>query len=259
MNYLKEINAFYDWLETNTISDSAIVLWHALMHINNKAGWIDTFAVAISTLETKTGLKKDAIGRARNTLAQKGRIIYSSRSGQQSAIYTIISFETSCDVLSDTNRFTNQALTAPQTASLTTPLTASINKLNETKLNIKKESKEEGPVKKSYAEFVSMTEDEYNQLLDKFGEVGTKDRIEALSLWKGSKGKSTASDYHTILNWDRMDKDKNKSKPSNKHFGEDINIPLDGFYRNMKPSNKFFKKQNDTDLSKCYDNLNEGG
>jgi hypothetical protein len=92
MNYLTEIKLFYDWLETNSISDSGIVLWHALMHVNNKAGWITEFAVAISTLETKTGLKKGAILRARQRLQQAGRIDFKSRAGQQSAIYKIIPF-----------------------------------------------------------------------------------------------------------------------------------------------------------------------
>lgn len=128
MNYIREINAFYDWLETNSISDSAIVLWHALMHISNRAGWITEFAVALSTLETKTGLKKDAIIRARNRLQQVGRIGFQSRNGQQSAIYSIKPFET-CVVLNDTNcdtnRNTNRSLTATQSASIT--------KLNKTK------------------------------------------------------------------------------------------------------------------------------
>lgn len=133
MNYIREINAFYDWLETNSISDSAIVLWHALMHINNKAGWITEFAVAISTLETKTGMKKDAIIRARHRLQQVGRITFKSRNGQQSAVYSIVPFigtSSDCvglnDTNSDTNRNTNRELTATQTATQT----ASINKLN---------------------------------------------------------------------------------------------------------------------------------
>jgi hypothetical protein len=61
MDYEKEIHAFYDWLETNSIPPSAIVLWHALMHISNKAAWATEFAVVKSLLEAKTGLKKDAI------------------------------------------------------------------------------------------------------------------------------------------------------------------------------------------------------
>ncbi len=89
MNYLREINAFYDWLETNSMSTSCIALWHALMAINNKAGWADEFTVAISTLETKTGLKKKTIERCRNTLEQKGLIDWRERKGNQSAIYNM--------------------------------------------------------------------------------------------------------------------------------------------------------------------------
>jgi hypothetical protein len=141
MNYIQQINAFYDWLETNSIPDSCIVLWHALMHICNKAGWVTEFAVAISTLESKTGMKKDAIIRARQRLKQEGRIGFKSRSGQQSAVYHMIPFESQkptqntsqndCVGLSDTNRNTNRAQSATQTAHKPRPL----YKLNKTKLN----------------------------------------------------------------------------------------------------------------------------
>jgi hypothetical protein len=128
MNYIAEIKMFYDWLETNRISDSAIVLWHALMHINNKSGWKPEFAVAISTIENKTSLSKSSIIRARNILQQAGRIKFRSRDGQQSAIYSIVAFHT--DTQSDTQSATQtvtQSATQPDTQS------ATITKLNETK------------------------------------------------------------------------------------------------------------------------------
>ncbi|MDR1753805.1 MAG: hypothetical protein LBR74_02725, partial [Eubacterium sp.] len=87
MNYIAEINSFYDWLITNQLSSPAIVLWHCLMHIANKTGWEQEFAVAISVLEIKTGLNKKAVERARNTLSQMGRIKWRSRNGNLSAIY----------------------------------------------------------------------------------------------------------------------------------------------------------------------------
>ena len=122
MNYIKEINSFYDWLETNPLASSCIVLWYALMHIANKAGWPDTFAVAVSVLEIKTGLKKDTIYDARNKLQQAGRIKWNSRRGNQSAVYKIISFE-------NESKKPTQVPTQPSMQSST------INKLNETKLN----------------------------------------------------------------------------------------------------------------------------
>ena len=90
MNYIREINAFYDWLETNGLSLSAIALWHALMHVNNKAAWTDEFAVAISVLCVKTGLSPRGVSSARNELAQKGRIKWKQRRGNQSAVYSVI-------------------------------------------------------------------------------------------------------------------------------------------------------------------------
>lgn len=91
MNYIKELNAFYDWLEINLLSTSAIALWHALMHINNKAGWAEEFTVAASVLCIKTGLSDRTIRNARNELKQKGRIDWKTRKGNQAAIYKMIS------------------------------------------------------------------------------------------------------------------------------------------------------------------------
>jgi hypothetical protein len=142
MNYIREINAFYDWLETNTISDSAISLWHALMHINNKTGWKNEFTVALSVLESKTGLKKDALIRARKTLQKTNRISFKSRTGMQSAVYKIMPLELygngtseNCVVLNEAKCDTNHNANRAQTATQTTTQTASITKPNKTKLN----------------------------------------------------------------------------------------------------------------------------
>jgi hypothetical protein len=64
------------------------------------------------------------------------------------------------------------------------------------------------PQKIKFAEFVTMTEEEHQKLVDQFGEEKTKDMIERLNLYKGSKGKKYKSDYMTILNWDRKDTEK---------------------------------------------------
>lgn len=94
MNYIAEIKAFYDRLETNPLPPPAIVLWHALMYIANKTGWQQEFAVALSVLQIKTGLNAKAVERARNTLAQSGLMIWKSRKGNQSAVYEMV---TLCD------------------------------------------------------------------------------------------------------------------------------------------------------------------
>ncbi|MBC2392240.1 DnaD domain-containing protein [Listeria booriae] len=87
MNYITELNAFYDRLEINQLTPSAIALWHALMHINNKAAWSTTFTVAASVLQQKSGLKESMFKKARNELKQAGYIDFQSRKGNQAPVY----------------------------------------------------------------------------------------------------------------------------------------------------------------------------
>ncbi|MEA1848980.1 hypothetical protein U9K52_08670 [Chryseobacterium sp. MHB01] len=159
MNYIKEINSFYDWLETNSVSDSVITLWHGLMHINNKTGWKVEFTVAISTLQVKTGLSSASIKRSRNVLAQLGRIKWKSRNGNLSSVYEMIPFaahsepqyEPQSEPQSEPQfepQFEPQSV--PQTVPQSEPQSVPINKLNYTKQNnnilFKKESKDENVI-----------------------------------------------------------------------------------------------------------------
>jgi hypothetical protein len=59
------------------------------------------------------------------------------------------------------------------------------------------------PKKVRYAEYVTMTEQEHAKLIEQFGVIGTEDRIDNLNLYKGSTGRKYASDYLTILAWER--------------------------------------------------------
>jgi len=63
--------------------------------------------------------------------------------------------------------------------------------------------------KVQYAEFVTMKENEYLKLVDKYGELRTKRMIEILDNYKGANGKKYKSDYRAILNWvvDRVTKE----------------------------------------------------
>lgn len=65
----------------------------------------------------------------------------------------------------------------------------------------KKKSEKSKSEKTKFAEFVSMTNDEYTSLVAKVGEQGAKRCIEILDNYKGSSGKKYNSDYRAILNW----------------------------------------------------------
>ena len=56
------------------------------------------------------------------------------------------------------------------------------------------------------AQNVTLSDDEYKKLVEAFGGESTLEKIERLSLYKGSTGKKYKSDYLTILNWARSDK-----------------------------------------------------
>lgn len=75
--------------------------------------------------------------------------------------------------------------------------------------SLERKPKSKELLKKSYGEFnnVTLTDDEYRKLQERFPSCYS-DWIEKLSTWKESKGKRTKSDYATILNWDRMEKEK---------------------------------------------------
>ena len=204
MNYIREINAFYDWLETNRLSLSAIALWHALMHINNKAAWTDEFAVAISVLCVKTGLSPRGVTEARNELKNKGRITWQSRKGNQSAIYRIISLSEELQAINADN---HAGKCADNGADNRADNRAILNKLNknETKQinnNPPISPPKEKPEKIAVSEFVYLTPAEHERLLKEFGEADTSRMIEILDNYIGqnpSKNGKKYTDHNRVI------------------------------------------------------------
>lgn len=103
-----------------------------------------------------------------------------------------------------------------------------ITKDNKGKERKGKENKEN---KNIYAEFVSMTQSEYEKLVSQYGEEKTQKMIGILDNYKGANGKKYKSDYRAILNWvvDRV-KDQQPNQPTKRR---ETNQPsaLDEFIR----------------------------
>ena len=85
MNYIKQVNHFYEMIMTNPLSSGQIALWAALMHINNKCSWIEWFSASSSRLQEITGLSESGISKARNVLKQRGFIDYKKSSNRKIA------------------------------------------------------------------------------------------------------------------------------------------------------------------------------
>jgi hypothetical protein len=64
-----------------------------------------------------------------------------------------------------------------------------------------KANKKEKESKKKYAEYVSMTEAQYQKLVDQYGPDLANEMVSVLDNYKGSKGKTYKDDYRAILSW----------------------------------------------------------
>ena len=87
------------------------------------------------------------------------------------------------------------------------PITDSLNPKHDAKT-------EQQPDKKiEYAEFVKMTEPEYEKLIQQHGAEAVGKMVAILDNYKGSKGKTYRSDYRAILSWvvDRYKEERKKA------------------------------------------------
>lgn len=100
---------------------------------------------------------------------------------------------------------------------------------NRTKPNLiepKRKEKKIKEVKSSYAEFVTMTEEEHRKIIEQYGAERVKRMINILDNYKGSNGKKYDSDYRAILNWvvKREEEENNKYSTGSSEFDR-VNQP----------------------------------
>lgn len=111
------------------------------------------------------------------------------------------------------------------------------NRLEEDKNNIILESDDSAPSKKpskhKYGEYnnVLLTDDELDKLKTEYSDW--EERIERLSSYVASTGKSYKSHYATIRNWARKDQEKSQQQPTNqKNYQKQTKAEeLDEFYK----------------------------
>ena len=150
-------------------------------------------------LSSALGVKPATIYKRLSALHQTG--FCNIKSNNRNTLVTVINWELYQSSENESNIKSNNKVTTKEQQSST-------NKNDKNDKNDKKY--------KTYSEFVLLQESEYQKLVEKFGEAGVKERIENLNLYKGSTGKKYASDYLTILNWER--KNSETKKFTSKHF-----------------------------------------
>lgn len=193
--YIKIYRKFKDWEWYTNINVKTLFL-HCLIRANHKAVKyqgieIDRgeFMTSIRTLSIETGLSERQVRTALDKLILTNEL--TSKSNNKYRIIKVIKYNEYQEVdKQESKQVTNKRQASDK------PLTTNKNDKNEE--NDKND-------KKVYMEFVRLTESEYSKLIEKFGEKGTKDKIENLNNYIGSKGKKYKSHYHTILNWSKKD------------------------------------------------------
>lgn len=94
MNYIKEINAFERWLETNYLPATSQLLWYKLVALFNRCGWAEWITVDNQRLMVLIQCKSEkTFIRARDSLIEKGLFVY--RKGKKGCpnAYRMVSFE----------------------------------------------------------------------------------------------------------------------------------------------------------------------
>lgn len=120
-----------------------------------------------------------------------------------------------------------------------------INKnINIIKNNSKRDSKGKKEEEKiHFADFVTMTNAEYEKLVSTYGKEFADQCINILDNYKGSKGKEYKSDYRAILSWVV---DENKKRAESKQ------------QKQLKTKNyNNYEQREDIDFNKLYTNLGE--
>lgn len=102
MNYIAQLNGFFDLKQLNPLSSNAQTLYINLFYIDNRCGWKPRFTVSNVTLQSMTGLSRQQLDRARNELVQKGYVEYKKGSGNQCGTYLLVCFDTQNDTQVDT-------------------------------------------------------------------------------------------------------------------------------------------------------------
>ena len=85
----------------------------------------------------------------------------------------------------------------------------------------KEKKRKEKKRKNTYMENVTLSQDEYEKLVEQFGEEGTLKGIEILNNYKMSTGKTYKSDYHAFLNWVKDKKEVKLHGKKSRDRGDD--------------------------------------
>ncbi|GGM43288.1 hypothetical protein GCM10011351_31560 [Paraliobacillus quinghaiensis] len=104
LNYLKELNAFKEWMAFHEMPPNAVLLWHTLMMLNNTARWKPTFNAPNTIIRNLSGLTSQRIIESRKILMENELIHYEPGVKNKAAMYQMKSLVFYFEKLAQTSR-----------------------------------------------------------------------------------------------------------------------------------------------------------
>lgn len=208
MDFIKEINAFEQWLETNHLPATTQLLWYKLFMLFNKSGWAEWIQVDNLRLMSLIGVSEKTLIERRNDLIKANLIEYKKGRKGSNGKYKLNSFCTGKITVHTTVYPTVQPTVEATVYPTVEP--SALYKQNKTKLNDNKKNN-----KKKYGEHnnVLLTDEEVEKLKERFP-ADWESWIETLSEGLALKGYKYKSHYLAILNWAKRDNKPVHSKPT---------------------------------------------
>lgn len=196
MNYIKEINAFRNYLKTHPIPAITQALWYVVIDYHNSCAWERWIAIDNSRLEAELMISKPTLITHRNKLIQNGLLQYQSQQKKKnSGRYKLLSFE--MGEVNPTGKVTGKNILPERLPDLlpdalpdTLPDSLHINKLNEIKpIEEDEEQKELAAIVKFYNANIGRMMTPYQlEIIQTFIEDGIETGL-VLEVMKDSVGK----------------------------------------------------------------------
>ena len=226
MNYLSEIIAFEQWLENNYLPISAQLLWYKLMNRFNRTGWSEWITVDNQRLMADMQIIREATFISiRDKLIQEGLIEYKKGKKGSPGKYKMVSFTFKNEVKSVVQ---SEVKSVVQSVGETVDIYKykQKQKQNIKEKNIKKE------IRHQYGQYnnVLLSDTELEKLKSEFSDY--EQRIERLSEYIASTGKTYKNHLATIRSWSRRD---NKSKDDSTETKQSYDIDFLDRYWNEVP------------------------
>lgn len=210
MNYILQMNGFWNWRRLNELTSKQADLYFAILNCGNSLKWKNPFNIPNSTLQSMCQMSKSELHKQRNMLIQTGLIRYENGKKGTAGMYSIVPlYETNVDTNLETNVDTHMD------THMDTNADTGVGNIHKQKYK-QKQNKKEKQEKAVYGEFgnVSLSAAEYGKLAERFGETKATEYIERLSGYMASKGVRYKSHYATILNWSKKDVGEADNKAS---------------------------------------------